>query len=252
MDLQLGGKVAVVTGASRGIGRAVVELLVAEGAYVVAGARDVSSLAGLAGVDAIQVDLATPAGPEQLITAATTMHGGLDLLVNNVGAGRLHSSGFASITDTDWQSAFDVNLLSAVRATRASLPCITERRGAIVNVSSLNGKVPAKEAPEYSAMKAALLNLTRSLAIELAPAGVRVNAVTPGPVATDMQIGPGGIAEQLGVPAEEYRTMVDQAVPMGRMASAEEVANVVVLLLSPVLGYVSGADYAVDGLVQGG
>lgn len=252
MDLQLGGKVAVVTGASRGIGRAVVELLVAEGACVVAGARDVSSLAGLAGVDAVEVDLATPAGPEQLVEAATTRHGGLDLLVNNVGAGRLHTSGFASIPDADWQWAFDVNLMSAIRATRASLPSIVERRGAIVNVSSINGKVPAKEAPEYSAMKAALLNLTRSLALELAPTGVRVNAVTPGPVATDMQIGPGGAAEQLGVPADEYRTMVDTGVPMGRMASSAEVASAVVLLLSPALGYVAGADLAVDGVVQGG
>ena len=203
MEFELEGRVAVVTGASRGIGRAVVDELVAEGVKVVAGARDVTSLKGLHGVSALAVDLSTSAAPSQLIHFAVDTHGGLDFLVNNVAGARLHFSGFESIDDEDWQWAFDTNFFSAVRAIRAALPHLRERRGAIVNVSSLNGRIPAVEAPEYSATKAALNNLSRALALELASAGVRVNVVSPGPVLTDMQTGTGGIAEQVAAESGE-------------------------------------------------
>ena len=256
MKLELEGRVAVVTGASRGIGRAIVDELVAEGVKVLAGARDVSSLEGVPGVSALSVDLSTPGAPERLIHAAVDAHGGLDFLVNNVGAGRLHFTGFESISDEDWQWAFDTNFFSAVRAIRAALPHLRARRGAIVNVSSLNGRIPAVEAPEYSATKAALNNLSRALALELASAGVRVNVVSPGPVLTDMQLGPGGIAEQVaeesGGSVEDYVTAVEQGVPLGRFAEPAEVAAVVVSLLSSRFGYVTGADVAVDGAVQTG
>lgn len=252
MDLELTGKVAVVTGASRGIGRAVVDTLLAEGVSVVAGARQVDGLAGVAGVTPVAVDLATREGAAELVARALDVHGGIDLLVNNVGAATLHPEGFTSLTDDDWETAFATNLLSHVRTTRAALPSIRERRGAIVNVSSLNGKAPAVESPAYSAMKAALLNLSRSLARELAGQGVRVNAVTPGPVATDMQLGPDGVAAQLGMPAADYLAAVDGAVPLGRMATAQEIADVVAFLLSPRSAYVTGADVAVDGSVAGG
>ncbi len=256
MDLGLGGKVAVVTGASRGIGRAIVEELIAEGVSVVAGARDVTALADLEGVLAVRVDLSQPGGPAALVAAATDSHGGVDLLVNNVGAGRLHFDGVASTTDDDWQWAFEINLFSAVRAVRAALPHLLERRGAIVNVSSLNARIPAVEAPEYSAAKAALNSFSRSLAIELAPSGVRVNIVSPGPVLTDMQTGSGGVAEEVaaatGGTIADYIADVESAVPLGRFADPNEIASAVVALLSERFSYVTGADLAVDGSTQAG
>jgi NAD(P)-dependent dehydrogenase (short-subunit alcohol dehydrogenase family) len=257
VDLELRGKVAIVTGASRGIGRAIVDELVGEGVSVVAGARDVSSLAGLPGVVAVPVDLSQPEAPAALVQAAVEAHGGLDYLVNNVGAARLHFDGFASTTDEDWQWAFDTNFFSAVRAIRAALPHLLSRQGAIVSVSSLNGRIPAVEAPEYSATKAALNNLSRALALELAPAGVRVNVVSPGPVLTDMQTGPTGFAEQVAAASEEmsvedYVASVEKAVPLGRWAQPAEIAAMVVMLLSDRLGYVTGADLAIDGAVQTG
>jgi NAD(P)-dependent dehydrogenase (short-subunit alcohol dehydrogenase family) len=256
MDLGLDGKVAVVTGASRGIGRAIVDELLEQGVKVVAGARDVTSLADVAGVTAISVDLAKPAAPAELIQAAVDEHARLDFLVNNVGAARIHFQGFASTTDADWQWAFDLNFFSAVRGVRAALPHLVERRGAIVNVSSVNGRIPAIEAPEYSATKAALNNLSRSLALEFAPMGVRVNVVSPGAVLTDMQTGPGGFAEQLtavaGTSTDDYVASVEKEVPLGRWAAPSEVATMVVMLLSERLGYVTGADVAIDGAVQGG
>jgi NAD(P)-dependent dehydrogenase (short-subunit alcohol dehydrogenase family) len=256
VELDLEGRVAVVTGASRGIGRAIVAELLAEGVNVVAGARDVASLEGVHGVSAISLDLSTPAGPSQLIGFAVDTHGGLDFLVNNVAGARAHFSGFESIDDDDWQWAFDTNFFSAVRAIRAALPHLRERKGAIVNVSSLNGRIPSVEAPEYSATKAALNNLSRALALELAGAGVRVNVVSPGAVLTDMQIGAGGIAElvaaESGGSVEDYVAAVEQAVPLGRFAQPAEVAAVVVSLLSRRFGYVTGADIAVDGATQAG
>jgi NAD(P)-dependent dehydrogenase (short-subunit alcohol dehydrogenase family) len=250
VDLELEGKVAVVTGASRGIGLAVLMGLIAEGVKVVAGARDVTSLEGL-DVVAVPVDLSTADGPGRLVEAAVEAHGGLDFLINNAGGGRLHFDGFASIGDEDWMWSFQTNLMSGVRMVRAALPHLLEREGAIVNVSSLNARIPAVEAPEYSAMKAALGSVSRALAVELAPRGVRVNAVSPGPVLTDMQTGPGGVAEQVaavsGGTIEDYVAGVEQAVPLRRFATPEEIAAIVITLLSRRAGYVTGADIAVDG-----
>lgn len=251
MDLGLTGKVAVVTGASRGIGRAVVDALLEEGALVAAGAREVSTLVDLPNVLAVSVDLAQPDGPGGLVQAAVERFGGVDYVVNNVAMGRLHFEGFGSITDEDWQAAFDLNFMSAVRCVRAALPYLVARHGAIVNVSSLNGRVPATEAPEYSATKAALNNLSRALALELAPQGVRVNTISPGPVLTDMQIGSGGIAEQVaaasGSSVDDYMAEVARAVPLGRFADPAEIAALVVLALSDCLSYVTGAELSVDG-----
>lgn len=246
MELGIEGKVAVVTGASRGIGRAIAEELKREGVLVVAGARNIEPLAGLDLV-AVQVDLSTPEGPATLIRAAIDHHGGLDFLINNVAGARIHTDGFGSITDADWQFAFETTFMSAVRASRAAIPHITERRGAIVNVSSMNGRMPSPEIPEYSAMKAALNNLTVALAATLAPQGVRVNSVSPGPILTDMQVGPGGVAEQLGVAADEYSAEMETAVPLGRWGMPAEVAATVVTLLSGRVGYVTGTDVVVDG-----
>ena len=205
---------------------------------------------------AVRVDLSTEDGPPALVQAAIDAHGAIDFVVNNVGGGRLHFGGLVEASDADWQWAFDTNLMSAVRTIRAALPHVTKRGGAIVNISSLNGRIPAVEALEYSAMKAALNSVSRGLALELAGAGVRVNVVSPGPVRTDMQIGPGGVAEQVaassGTSVEDYVSEVERSVPLGRFAEPADIAFVVVSLLSNRFGYVTGAEIAVDGATQSG
>ena len=154
MDLGLRNKVAVVTGASKGIGLAVTKALVAEGARVIAGARDVGSelraLADGGTVDAVSIDLATPEGPQALVAHADK-YGGLDIVVNNLGAVALRLQGFASVTDDQWLSSFNLNFMAAVRTTRAALPRLAERGGgAIVTVSSVNAFLPDPGIIDYS------------------------------------------------------------------------------------------------------
>ena len=167
MDLGLKGKVAVVTGASKGIGLAVTKALVAEGARVIAGARDVGSelrsLAEGGAVDAVSIDLATPDGPQALVAEAQK-YGGLDVVVNNLGAVALRLEGFASVTDDQWLSSFNLNFMAAVRTTRAALPLLAQRGGgAIVTVSSVNAFLPDPGIIDYCAAKAALTNFSQSV-----------------------------------------------------------------------------------------
>src|SRR5947209_10502 len=165
MDLELEGKVAVVTGASKGIGLAVTRALVAEGAIVVAGARTSDSLTGLAGVTGVALDLATPGGPAQLIRRALDDHGRLDVLVNNVGGIRLRLDGFLGTSDEEFAWSMELNFFAALRATRAALaPMLARGAGSIVNVASVNAFFhPDAAAIDYGAAKAALVNLTKAL-----------------------------------------------------------------------------------------
>src|SRR4051794_36996733 len=185
MDLSLTGKVAVVTGASKGIGLAVTRALVDEGAHVVAGARTTDTLDGLDGVIAVPVDLAAPDGPALLVGRALDEHGRVDLLVNNVGAVRLRLDGFLGTSDDEFAWAMEMNFFTALRATRAAVPGMIEQGGgAIVNVASVNAFFqPDAGTIDYGAAKAALVNLSKSLAQEFGPKGIRVNCVSPGPVA---------------------------------------------------------------------
>jgi NAD(P)-dependent dehydrogenase (short-subunit alcohol dehydrogenase family) len=130
MDLELAGKIAVVTGASKGIGLAVVHELAAEGALVVAGARKVDSLEGIEGVLAVAVDLAEPDGPARLVGHAVERHGGVDVLVNNVGAAHVRLGGFLEVTDEDFEASLRLNFFAAVRATRAAAAAMLEQGGA--------------------------------------------------------------------------------------------------------------------------
>jgi NAD(P)-dependent dehydrogenase (short-subunit alcohol dehydrogenase family) len=245
VDLNLNRRVAVVTGASRGIGLAIVEQLLAEGVHVVAGARNVDGLRETSALP-VKVDLSTPDGPAKLIDRALVEHGGVDFLINNVGGGRLHAEGFASVSDEDWNWHFQTNFMSAVRATRAALPSLIERQGAIVNISSINAHRPGGSIPEYSALKAALNNLTRNLAVELAPQNVRVLTVSPGPIVTDLQMGPDGVAGFLGRSYEEHLAAADW-IPMKRYGTTAEVAGTVAFLLSDRSRYTTGAEVVVDG-----
>lgn len=182
MQLGLDGKIAVVTGASKGIGYAVTEALVAEGAKVVAGARTRGRLAELAGerVTFVPVDLAAASGPADLVAAAATL-GGIDIVINNAGALTPRTDGFASITDEDWDRTFGLNLMAAVRTTRAALPELVRRGGgSIVMISSVNAYLPDPLVMDYSAAKAALSNWAKSLSKHVGRQHIRVNTISPG------------------------------------------------------------------------
>lgn len=256
MDLKLSGKVAVVTAASKGIGLAVVQALVEEGALVVAGARNIASLEKLERVTAVAVDLGTPAGPAQLIAKAVEQHGRIDVLVNNMGAVRLRLAGFLGTSDEEFEWAMQMNFFATLRATRAAIThMLTQGGGAIVNVASVNAFFqPDGGTVDYGAAKAALVNLTKSLAQEFGPRGIRINDVSPGPVSTDLWLGEHGVAETvaqaMGVDAATAREKVVASIggfATGRFTTPEEVATLVVMLASERTANVTGSNYVIDG-----
>ena len=253
MDLGLSGKVAVVTGASKGIGLAVTRTLAAEGAEVFAGARTVDALAGIERVTAVAVDLIEPSGPERLVGEVVQRHGHLDVLVNNVGGVKLRVNGFLSTSDEEFEASMQLNFFAALRATRAALAVMLPRRtGAIVNVVSVNAFFqPDSLVIDYGAAKAALLNVSKALSQELGPQGIRINSVSPGQVATDLWLGDEGVAATIGrasgVDPEAVRRQAVEGIPTGRFTTAEEVATLVALLASPLTANVTGANYVIDG-----
>ncbi|SEG77072.1 NAD(P)-dependent dehydrogenase, short-chain alcohol dehydrogenase family [Thermomonospora echinospora] len=262
MDLQLSGRVAVVTGASKGIGLAVVRTLLAEGARVVAASRKTTpELDALAGPSLLHVpvDLMDHDAPGQVVERAVREFGGLDVLVNNAGGPppgvRLPRSSFLEADDGQWLAMFEFNLFAVVRAVRAALPHLIERGGgAIVNVSSGNARQPSPMNVDYGAAKAALNNLGQALSEEFAARGVRVNTVSPGPVRTAWWTDEGGVADMFAAQAGTDRdTVMDSVVPetmgltIGRMIDPQEVADAVVLLASPRSAGTTGAEFVVDG-----
>ena len=241
MDLGLADKVCVVTGSTRGIGLAAARQLQAEGARVVTTGR---SGDGIGDVHVV-ADLTRAGGGDEVVRAATAAFGRVDCLVNNVGGTDIRR--LDELTDEDWQASFELNLLSAVRVTRAALPGMRERgNGSIVNVSSSAGKRPSTSMPDYSVMKAALLSYSRLVADVHSRDGIRCNAVAPGPTATDAWLREGGLAEQQG-DRDEVLAKVGAGRPLGRLAAPDEVAAVIVFLLSEQASYVTGAAWSADG-----
>ena len=256
MDLNLAGKVAVVTGAGKGIGLAVTRTLADEGAHVVAGSRTTENLDGLKGVTPVAIDLSAPDGPAQLIGRATDEHGRVDVLVNNVGAVRMRTGGFFGTSDDDFAWAMELNFFIALRASRAALTeMVKQGSGAIVNVASVNAFFqPDAATIDYGAAKAALVNLTKTLSQEFGPHGIRVNAVSPGPVATDLWLGEHGVAETVakatGVDAETARQTIIAGIggfATGRFTTPEEVAALITFLASDRAGNITGVNYLIDG-----
>jgi 3-oxoacyl-[acyl-carrier protein] reductase len=236
MDLGLKGRTAVVTGGSRGIGAAAGRMLEQEGAKVLA----VSRSSG--------VDVTEPGAPGRILEAL----GGRapDILVNN--AGTSFNRPLDELTDDDWQDQWELHVMASMRLMRAFVPAMAERGwGRVVNVTSSAGKRPSLTNAAYAVTKAAQASLSRVFADSYAAQGVLVNAVAPGPTASELWVAEGGLADQAaaakGISREEALEQQAGKIPLGRLATEDEVASVVVFLCSQQAGSVAGAHWSVDG-----
>jgi 3-oxoacyl-[acyl-carrier protein] reductase len=254
MDLGLRDRVCVVTGSTGGIGLCAARMLAEEGAKVVVTGRDterVESATSEAGAAlGVVCDLADPDAPAKLVDQAREALGPVDCLVNNVGLA--YQADFEELGDEEWDALWQLNVMSYLRAMRAVLPEMRERgRGVIVNVSSTSGKRPSTSMPNYTVTKAAVLSLSRLVADLYAADGIRCNAVTPGPTATEAWLGAGGLADQqaerTGKTRDEVLAAVGAGRPLGRLADPDEIASVIAFLCSDRASYVTGAAWSADG-----
>ncbi|CAN7533309.1 SDR family NAD(P)-dependent oxidoreductase [Phenylobacterium sp. LjRoot219] len=238
--MEFAGKLALVTGAASGIGLAVTRLLVRGGARVMAADLEAGKLATLAAelgpaVQTCVVDLADPAAVEPVVHAAIAALGGLDILINNAGIGSLARA--TELDPAEWRKVMAIDLDAVFLASRAALPTLIERRGAIVCTASISGMAGDYRFTAYNAAKAGLIGLVRNLAVDYAADGVRVNAVSPGYTRTP-----------LTAPSRpEVKAAFIDAVPMRRAAEPEEIAEVIAFLASDRASYLTGQNIAVDG-----
>jgi 3-oxoacyl-[acyl-carrier protein] reductase len=262
VELGLTGRRCIVTGASRGIGLATARALCAEGAHVLLTARDDAALdraaeacreaaaANGARVERLALDVTRDDAGRRLADYAAERVGGVDVLVNNAGTSRVRS--LEELSDDEWQQQWQLHVMAPLRLMRATAPAMASLGwGRIVNVCSSSGKRPSQTNPAYSVSKSAQLALSRVWADAYAGRGVLVNAVAPGPVATELWIGEGGLAEQSaaarGVSKEEALEGAAAKLPLGRLGAPEEVAAVIVFLCSNAAANVVGAAWSVDG-----
>lgn len=256
MDLGLGGKAALVTAASKGLGRAIATELAREGARVVISSRDEEALAATASeigdetgaeVEYRAADLANAADIEALVAHATERLGGIDVLVNNTGGPP--PGNFADLDDEAWDLAFRQIVMSLVRCVRGVLPSMRERGGGrIVNVASSSFKQPIDNLLLSNTFRAGLAGLAKSLSLELAPDGILVNTLGPGRILTGRTGSvDAGQAESRGVSVEEIREEFATRIPLGRYGTPEEFARVATFLGSPANSYVTGQAILVDG-----
>jgi NAD(P)-dependent dehydrogenase (short-subunit alcohol dehydrogenase family) len=251
VDLLLKGKVAIVTGASRGIGRSIAETLAAEGMSVVIAAQSKDQLEALARSLptpslVFAVDLRTPEGPTALVAAAVAHFGQLDLLVNNAGATK--RGNFFALTDADWDDGFSLKLFGAMRCCRAAWPHLRATHGSIVNIVGVGGRAGSAEFTIGGGVNAALMHLTKSLADLGVKDGVRVNAINPGGIATDrLQNRLTAFASEHQVEVHEAERQMASALGVARFGQPVEIARAVAFLASPVAAFCQGTIVDIDG-----
>jgi 3-oxoacyl-[acyl-carrier protein] reductase len=251
MDLQLTGKVVLVTGASRGIGRAIAETLAGEGMQVALVARSAELLAEVAAALptaalAIPADLREPASPAEAVEATIARFGRLDLLVNNAGA--TVRGDFLALSDAEWQDGFALKFYGAMRCARAAWPHLQASGGAIVTISGIGGRTGSAEFAIGGAVNAALLNLTKVLADRGVADGVRVNAINPGSIATErLERRIARFVAETGADPETAAQQMAQALRVARFGRPTEIAAAVAFLGSPVASYCQGVVLDIDG-----
>lgn len=249
---ELSGKIALVTGGTKGAGKAIAERLLQAGATVIISARNAPENEN-SHMHFIASDLSTAEGAQQVISEVLSSYGQLDILVNNLGSSTTPAGGFQALTDEDWESTLQANLLAPIRLDRGFLPQMIDRKsGVIIHIASIQGKLPLYDSTlPYAAAKAGLRNYSKSLSNEVTPKGVRVLTVSPGWInTTASEAWLGEIARNANSTVEEAQQGVMDAlggIPFGRPAEPKEVAELVGFLVSPRAGYLTGTEFVIDG-----
>jgi len=249
---ELKGKIALVSGGTKGTGKAIAERLLFAGATVIITARNLPENKNEQ-LHFIAADQSLASGTATVVKEVMSTFGRLDILVNNLGSSVTPAGGFAVLTDEDWESTLQANLLAPVRLDRGFLPQMIERKsGVIIHIASIQGRLPLYDATlPYAAAKAGLINYSKSLSNEVTPKGVRVLTVSPGWINTKTsEAWLGEIARNANSTIEEAQQSVMDAlggIPFGRPAEPEEVAEFVGFLVSPRAKYLSGTEYIIDG-----
>ncbi|TCC89183.1 SDR family oxidoreductase [Pedobacter frigiditerrae] len=249
---ELSGKIALVTGGTKGTGKAIAERLLKAGATVIITARNAPEKEN-SYLHFIPSDLSKAEGAQKVVTEVLEKYGRLDILINNLGSSITPAGGFALLTDEDWESTLQANLLAPVRLDRGFLPQMIEQKsGVIIHIASIQGKLPLYDSTlPYAASKAALINYSKSLSNEVTPQGVRVLTVSPGWInTTASKAWLGEIARNAKSSVEEAQQSVMNAlggIPFGRPAEPEEVAELVGFLVSPRANYLTGTAFVIDG-----
>jgi len=251
-DLELTNRRALVTGGTKGVGAAVVEILCGAGAKVVATARSAPAQP-FEGVHFLAADLSTAEGVSAVAQSVLKRLGGIDILVNVLGGSSAPSGGFAALDDTEWSKELQQNLMPAVRLDRALLPSmIAQRSGVVIHVTSIQSVLPLPESTiAYAAAKAALSTYSKALSKEVTPKGIRVIRVSPGWVETEAAVALAErLAAQAGTDYEGGKQIIMNAlggIPLGRPAKPKEVAELIAFLVSPRAASITGTEYVIDG-----
>jgi NAD(P)-dependent dehydrogenase (short-subunit alcohol dehydrogenase family) len=247
---EFSGRTALITGGTRGIGKGIADRLRAGGARVLVAARSIAE--DVNPDDVVLADVATADGVAALADESLRRLGKIDIAIHNVGGSGQSDGGAASLTDDDWRFALDTNLLAAVRLDRAIIPGMVDRAsGAIVHVTSIQRRAPLPTSIPYAAAKAALANYSKALSNELAPQGIRVNAVCPGYIETEsayrMAV---EVGEMNGITVDEAREQIMESIggiPLGAPGRPADVGELVAFLVSDRAAYINGAEYVIDG-----
>ncbi|WP_294347294.1 SDR family oxidoreductase [uncultured Sphingobacterium sp.] len=249
---ELSGKIALVTGGTKGAGRAIAERLLKAGATVIVTARNAPEKEN-SNLNFFASDLSKTEGVQNVVSEVLANYGRLDILINNLGGSSTPAGGFAALSDADWESTLQANLLAPIRLDKGFLPQMIDRKtGVIIHIASIQGKLPLYDSTlPYAAAKAALRNYSKSLSNEVTPKGVRVLTVSPGWInTTASEAWLGEIARNTNSTVEEAQKGVINAlggIPFGRPAEPEEVAELVGFLVSPRASYLTGTEYIIDG-----